>query len=144
MSKYNFHDLRVQYNAFNPYTKDIPLPVDINTFVEHAALQFKNENLMKMLTDARERKWFGDAMFLDGGIIKAKFEINMGICTQFYLYHRYDDNVFFQKSIFNDNIDMRKPNRETGKVSHIKITTVTRTESEKAKDQTNEVKDESC
>lgn len=137
MSKYNFHDLRIQYNTFNFHTRDVPLPIDCNAFAEKAAINLKSEPLLKMLTDAREKKWFGEAIYLEGGIIKAKFEVHNGIITQFHLYRRYDDQTFFQHSVFNETVDMRKHNRETGKEQHKQ--TVSHTANENKTIETKEV-----
>ena len=88
------------------------LPEDVNGYVEEKVQGFKNENLLKMLKDAREKQYFGEAVFSDPktGLIMAKFDFHKGMIKKFDLikYYGKEKNAFMLISNKNLGIDFRR------------------------------------
>lgn len=112
--RYNFYDTKRAHYALYFKTKDMPLPADINEPVERMAKALKDEILLRMIVDARIKKLFGNAVHIvereEGkGLVSLKYHFENGICTGFTAYEQYDSHNYFERTVCNDNVDMRRP-----------------------------------
>lgn len=99
MPKYRFHELRRSNES---------LPEDVNAPVEQVAARFNDVRLIEKLQVIREKKLYGTAAKVDKyGRVLAEFDFQHGMCPRFKLVE-YEETTIFERSIHNDNLDMRK------------------------------------
>lgn len=106
MAKYNLKDIK---------GKD--LPEDVNdSILEQAKKRFKDEELYKVLEDAKQKKLFGKCTFYGltddmGFVALAEFNFTAGICPNMKFFKVYGlplkikgYRTLFQLSIHNDKV----------------------------------------
>jgi hypothetical protein len=104
-AKYRFHDLKMRSG---------PLPLDVNEFVETVAGRFNDASLTKMLSSVREKKLYGEGVYVDdSGRLVAKFEFQKGVCPRFELVEYHGNKAAFFRSVHNDKVEMSKRERNS-------------------------------